>query len=163
MRAQKAGPRRDRHSPGAIFALGLLSLAVTLKPFANAAGNYVCSERHKELNQILHTYTPFPLPVWGGAAGTLYQCSTGYARMKKGERVKTPSLSYFKGPLSDFRGVEVYRPPRPLYTPFLPHLLRPSGRIILPVRRRAVQLEIFRLRLPAGTNGVIVPLLSVAV
>ena len=66
-----------RQTPGEIGALrgsnfagaGLLLLVVMpVKPLADIVGGYTCCDRHQETNQKFHCFTPFLLPVWGGAA-----------------------------------------------------------------------------------------------
>ena len=64
--------------------LGLLSLAVAVKPLADIVAGYTCCDRHKESDEIFHALTSFLLPDWSGAAEPLYQDSTIRTRKSAG-------------------------------------------------------------------------------
>ena len=68
---KKAEPRREESSPGFIIPLGLLSLHLLVKPFANVVGSYICHDRHNETNDVLHGLHPLSVASMGRAAWSL--------------------------------------------------------------------------------------------
>ena len=58
---------------GSLFAFGLLSRAMPVKPFANVVGSYTCRNRHKEANEkICHDTHPLPVASLGrGSMGII--------------------------------------------------------------------------------------------
>ena len=55
--------------------LGLLSLAVAVKPLADIVAGYTCCDRHKESDEIFHALTSFLLPDWRRAEESFYYLS----------------------------------------------------------------------------------------
>ena len=61
----KTEPRRSAILRGS-FYIGLLTLALAVKPFAYVAGNHTRCDRQDELEDILHYSTSSPLAGVGG-------------------------------------------------------------------------------------------------
>lgn len=76
---------------GSLLGVGLLSPAMSVKPFADKVGYNTCCDRHKETCQKLHMYTSSLLPDWSTrAANQLYHDSTQYTRNRRERTEKFP-------------------------------------------------------------------------
>lgn len=73
------------NSPGFVYAVGLLLLAVSLKPFANAGGNYACSERHQKVDDIRHDTHPLPVASVGRGSKGIIPVSDRLRKKKRSE------------------------------------------------------------------------------
>ena len=80
---QKSGPpERLALSRGPLFAVaGLLSLVVSVKPFAHAVGGYVRCDRHDKGNEKVHT---FPPPLAAGIGGDSRRIIPAFDKCRKG-------------------------------------------------------------------------------